>query len=139
MHTRIFAFACLLPLAGCQLNSSVTTITNATIDGLGVNSTRSWIAEGSGDFDCVKSVSGQCHFVLYTQHCGAGADTIADTSTGTGETGRPDARHCKAHVFTAFTLGAGTSRHLKNLPPGLHQCVRHDRAPETAECFGSKA
>src|SRR3546814_15838148 len=75
---------------------------------------RSYVNGGAGDFECIKSVSGRCHYLLFVRDCDASAPAAS-------------ARPCAARTVQAFTLDAGTSRHLANLPPRLKQCVSHDR------------
>ncbi|WP_242108959.1 hypothetical protein [Luteimonas aquatica] len=119
----------VLLLAGCKIEAGAVTTTHYSIDGVGVNSTRSRVFDGNGVFDCVQSVSGQCHFVLFTEQCrdragNAGADAA-----------RPDHRACTAHVVQAFSLKAGTSKRLDRLPKDLQQCVGHQSAPTAPDCL----
>ncbi|MDN5782822.1 MAG: hypothetical protein L0H23_12530 [Luteimonas sp.] len=113
----------LLLLAGCKIEAGTTTITNVSIDGKAQNVMRSYVNGGAGDFECIKSISGRCHYLLFVRECHAGKD---------------DDPHCAARTVQAFTLDAGTSRHLANLPPKLKQCVSHDREPAAPDCLASQ-
>jgi len=120
MRTAILLAATLLLLAGCKIDAGTTTITNVSIDGKAQNVMRSYVNGGAGDFECVKSISGRCHYLLFVRECDAhagGADV------------------CRPRTVEAFTLEAGTSRHLTHLPPRLKQCVSHDREPSAPDCL----
>lgn len=117
--------ACLLLLAGCKFETGLTTVTHLSIDGQAVNATRSHVAGGEGEFECVRSASGSCHYVLFVEDCAAPA-----------EPGMP-AQGCGVRVLQAFTLSAGESRYLKELPDGLRQCVDHAVPPVAPDCAGS--
>ena len=123
MRTALVFAMTLLLLAGCRIDAGTTTITNVSIDGKAQNVMRSYVNGGAGDFECIKSISGRCHYLLFVRECGA---TAGD-----------DAR-CDTRTVQAFTLDAGTSRHLANLPPRLQQCVSHDREPSAPDCLASQ-
>jgi hypothetical protein len=125
MRTAV-VFATLLLLAGCRIDAGTTTITNVSIDGKAQNVMRSYVNGGAGDFECIKSISGRCHYLLFVRECGDAADEPGD-----------DAR-CDTRTVQAFTLDAGTSRHLANLPPRLQQCVSHDREPSAPDYLASQ-
>src|SRR3546814_14378331 len=82
---------------------------------------RSYVNGGAGDFECIKSVSGRCHYLLFVRDCDASAPAASD-------------QPCAAPTVQAFTLDAGTSRHLANLPPRLQQCASHDSEPPAPAC-----
>ena len=124
--TLLLASLLLLP-AGCKIEAGTTTITNVSIDGKAQNVMRSYVNGGAGDFECIKSISGRCHYLLFVRECGNGNGNAAD-----------DDPHCGARTVQAFTLDAGTSRHLANLPPKLKQCVSHDREPSAPDCLASQ-
>ena len=124
MRTAILFAATALLLAGCKIDAGTTTITNVSIDGKAQNVMRSYVNGGAGDFECIKSVSGRCHYLLFVRECG-------DAPSAAG------AQPCDTRTVQAFTLDAGTSRHLANLPPRLKQCVSHDREPSAPDCLAS--
>ncbi len=121
MRNAILFATTLLLLAGCRIDAGTTTITNVSIDGKAQNVMRSHVDGGAGDFECIKSVSGRCHYLLFVRECDAG-----------------DAATCRTRTVEAFTLDAGTSRHLTRLPPRLKQCVSHDREPSAPDCLVSQ-
>ncbi len=125
MRLAILLAASLCLPAGCKIETGTTTITNVSIDGKAQNVMRSYVNDGAGDFECIKSISGRCHYLLYVREC------RADGSAANG-------RRCADRTVDAFTLEAGTSRHLANLPPRLQQCVSHDAAPTAPGCASSQ-
>lgn len=125
MRLPILLAASLCLLAGCQIETGTTTITNVSIDGKARNATRSYVNDGAGDFECVKSISGRCHYLLYVRECRP--DKAA-----------PGGNRCTDRTVDAFTLEAGKSRHVANLPPRLKQCVSHDAAPIAPDCAASQ-
>lgn len=126
MRTTIVLATALCLLAGCKIESGTTTITNVSIDGKANNVMRSFVSDGSGEFECIKSISGRCHYLLFVKECRADAGNPAD------------GRHCTNRTVQAFTLQAGTTKHLGNLPPRLQQCVSHDAAPAAPDCLASQ-
>src|SRR3546814_3264251 len=73
MRTAILLATPLLLLAGCKIDAGTTTITNVSIDGKAQNVMRSYVNGGAGDFECIKSVSGRCHYLLFVRDCDASA------------------------------------------------------------------
>lgn len=118
--TALVAIACLM--SGCMFESGVTTVTNISVDGHSVNATRSHIANGDGEFECLRSASGRCHYLLFVEDCGKAQ-------------GRAAAAACKPRIVTAFTLPAGASKHLAALPAQVRECVSHDAAPVAPGCL----
>ncbi|NZA25704.1 hypothetical protein H0E84_04855 [Luteimonas sp. SJ-92] len=116
---------CLL-LGGCRFETGLTTVTNLSIEGRAVNATRSYVVGGEGEFECLRSATGSCHYVLFVDDCRADAPP-----------GAADA--CAARVVREFTLGAGERQHLGELPRGLRQCVDHDAPPVAPECAAGPA
>lgn len=123
---------CLLALSGCMFQSGgITTITNTTIDGRDVNATRALIADGHGEFDCVKSATGQCHYVLFLQRCAQDDGASSDASTASKD---GSARGCDTRVVQTFSLSAGKSKLIGDLPAHLKLCVSHDALPVAPGC-----
>src|SRR3546814_15541083 len=116
MRTAILLATPLLLLAGCKIDAGTTTITNVSIDGKAQNVMRSYVNGGAGDFECIKSVSARCHYLLFVRDCDASAPAAS-------------AQPCAARTVQAFTLDARTSRHLPHPPPRPKPCVRHARQP----------
>jgi hypothetical protein len=125
MRTAIILAAALCLLTGCKIESGTTTITNVSIDGKANNVMRSFVSDGSGEFECIKSISGRCHYLLFVKECASGD-------------GAQQGQRCSNRIVQAFTLEAGTSKHLANLPPRLQQCVSHDAEPAAPDCLASQ-
>lgn len=126
MRIAILLATGLCLLAGCKFETgATTTITNVSIDGRPANVTRSFVHDGDGEFDCIKSVTGQCHYLLFVRECG--------TPAAAG-----DGAHCTTRTVEAFTLEAGKSRHLAGLPPKVQQCVSHSATPVAPDCLASR-
>ncbi|WP_407352803.1 hypothetical protein [Luteimonas sp. R10] len=125
MLRPIVPIACLL-LAGCKFEAGLTTVNQLSIEGRAVNATRSTVTGGEGEFECLRSVSGRCHYVLFVDDCAADAAGKADGGCGT-------------RVVHAFTLSAGERQHLERLPRGLRQCVDHDAPPVAPDCAGASS
>lgn len=125
MRIAIILAASLCILTGCKIESGTTTITNVSIDGKAGNVMRSYVNGDSGDFECIKSISGRCHYLLFVKDCGSG------TTPAGGQ-------RCGNRTVQAFTLEAGTSKHLANLPPRLQQCVSHDTVPAAPDCLAAQ-
>ena len=121
--TALLAAACAV--SGCMVQAGTTTITNVSVDGHRVDATRSFVADGVGEFDCIRSSSGRCHYLLFVEDCAAGGKPAATT-------------RCATRIVKTFTLQAGTSRRLTALPPHLRQCVGHDAAPVAPDCTGKR-
>src|SRR3546814_8532150 len=73
MRTAILLATPLLLLAGCKIDAGTITITNVSIDGKAQNVMRSYVNGGAGDFECIKSVSGRCHYMLLVRDRDASA------------------------------------------------------------------
>src|SRR3546814_17419584 len=120
MRTAILLATPLLLLAGCKIDAGTTTITNVSIDGKAQNVMRSYVNGGARDFECIKSVSGRCHYLLFVRDCDASAP--ADT-----------AQPCATRPGQSFTRDGSTPRHKANLPPSLKQSFSHHREPPHTE------
>ena len=132
MRTSILLIASLCLLGGCMLETGTTTNTTISIDGVREFSTRSEIRDSAGDFDCIKSSSGHCHFLLFVEECAPSPATATATTTATG-------KRCSTRPLQAFTLATGASRHLVDLPSRLKQCVSHDVAPVAPACLDARS
>lgn len=125
MRPMLLVAASLL-LAGCKFEAGLTTVNQLTVEGRAVNATRSTVTGAEGEFECLRSVSGRCHYVLFVDDCAAD-DAAAGSDRG-----------CGARVVQAFTLSAGERHHMDRLPRGLRHCVDHDAPPVAPDCAGSR-
>lgn len=96
---------------GTTMSSSITT------EG-GESATLAQISNGNGLFECRKSVTGHCHYVLYVEECEASAARDA----------------CPARVIQQFTLAAGQSRQFHGLPVDVRACQNHEAIPVAPDC-----
>lgn len=147
MRLLVSLVSFLLTLIGCNPQSGVTTVSIASVDGVGVNSTKSRISQDHARFECLKSVSGQCHYVVYVSSCTVAAtprDT-ADAAAGnaggtagiagtTASTAASDASDCATRTLQQFTLAAGQVRELEDMPVDVRHCVDHDAMPVAPGC-----
>jgi len=122
MRILISLISFLLTLVGFNPQAGTTTLTFSSIDGVGINSTKARIADGDARFECLKSASGSCHYVVFTSACEQ-ADERAN-SVGT----------CSTRVVETFTLAAGDVRELTGLPVGVKHCLDHDAMPVAPDC-----
>lgn len=141
MRLLVSLVSFLLTLIGCNPQAGVTTVSIASVDGVGVNSTKSRISLDHARFECLKSVSGQCHYVVYVSSCGdaesastaaidgglpAGRDGDASIGAGSGD--------CATRTLQQFTLAAGQVRELDGMPADVRHCVDHEAMPAAPGC-----
>ncbi len=130
MRIATTLLAAVLLLSGCKIEAGTLTTTNYSISDVGVNSSRTRILDGNGEFECIDSVSGLCHFVLFTEDCKSTAQ--ADSPQRHDQR---DARACTVRIVQAFSLKAGASKRVDHLPKGLQQCVDHQSTPTAPGCL----
>jgi hypothetical protein len=118
MRILISLISFLFTLAGCNPQPGVTTMTFSSVDGVGVNSTKARIGAGDARFECLKSATGSCHYVVFVSDC------KEDTAKG----------GCTTRVIERFTLPAGERRDLSGLPSGSRHCLSHQAMPVAPDC-----
>ncbi|PND39306.1 hypothetical protein C1O66_18420 [Paucibacter aquatile] len=113
-----FSAAAVLALlaSGCAIHVTHTESGNGS-------SKLSQSAAGNASFQCVASPSGECHYALYTSRC----------STAEGEGGQP-ATTCTHQVISQFTVAAGQTREMRDLPQGFKQCMKTSHKPQVPSC-----
>ena len=153
MRLLVSLVSFLLTLIGCNPQSGVTTVSIASVDGVGVNSTKSRISQDHARFECLKSVSGQCHYVVYVSSCTGAAMPRDAADAGAGNAGSSagpagatagtaasasatasDASDCATRTLQQFTLAAGQVRELDDMPVDVRHCVDHDAMPVAPGC-----
>lgn len=136
MRLLVSLVSFLLTLIGCNPQSGVTTVSIASVDGVGVNSTKSRISQDHARFECLKSVSGQCHYVVYVSSCAVdAARTEVTVSADAGSAGdAPEAASCATRTLQQFTLAAGQVRELDDMPADMRHCVDHEAMPVAPGC-----
>jgi hypothetical protein len=80
----------------------------------------SWaqLSNGEGQFECRKSVTGRCHYILYVEDCETPASNDA----------------CAVRVVQAFVLRAGQTRQFHGLPVDVRACQDHEAMPVAPDC-----
>ena len=69
MRILVSLISFLFTLAGCDPQPGITTMTFSSVDGVKINSTKSRISNGDARFECLKSVTGSCHYLVYVETC----------------------------------------------------------------------
>ena len=95
-----------------------TTLSSSTTGEEGESASWAEISDGNGLFECRKSVTGRCHYVLYLEEC---------------ET-PPSGNGCPVRVVQQFVVQAGQSRQLKGLPAEVRACQNHEAMPVAPDC-----
>lgn len=116
MRGVLAAFLLSLTLVACH--GPGTTIQSSSSDETGQSATWAHIANGVGRFECRKSATGSCHYLLYVQQCAPEAPLAG----------------CSTRVVRSFTLAAGRSRDLRGLPAQVRLCQDHHAMPVAPDC-----
>lgn len=101
--------SCLMALAGCDEKPSVTTITRVSDGGTDVVFSKTTLEDGVAMFQCFKSDSGRCHYLIYAERCPPAA------------TGGQAA--CDRTTLDQFALSEGQRREIRGLPGNFRHCV----------------
>jgi len=109
----------LLALVGCNEWGGTTTVTRSSDDGADVLYSKTRVMAGVARFECITSVSGRCHYVLFPRDCASPA-APADA--------------CTAQAVEHFTMAVGATREIVGLPSGFGLCVSHEDKPVTPGC-----
>ena len=116
MRNALAALPLSLALIACH--GSGTTIESSSSDEAGESATWAHIADGVGRFECRKSATGSCHYLLYVQQCAPDAPLAG----------------CSARVIRSFTLAAGQSRDVQALPAQVRLCQDYHAMPVAPDC-----
>lgn len=113
----LFSFVCTL--IGWNPQPGTTTVTFSSVDGVGINSTKANVSADHASFECLKSATGVCNYVVFVDACS-----------------KQDGAHaaCTTKVVEQFTLASGDARELKALPAGAKHCLSHDVMPVAPVC-----
>lgn len=79
---------------------------------------RTLVEAGVTRFECLRSGSGQCHYVVYPGDCSAAVAVP---------------RRCESSPLERFTVASGDTRQVIGLS-GSRLCVGPDRDPAHADC-----
>jgi len=96
--------SCLLSLFGCQERATSTSITRISEHGMDQLFSRTTVRDGTAAFECVRSASGRCHYLVFSEQCDS-------------------AQHCSRQTLQQFALGTGQVRRWPDLPAGFSSCV----------------
>lgn len=121
MRFVIMLISVVLTLLGCNERPRTTVVTMSSTGEAGANAIRATISEGVGKFQCIKSVSGDCTYVLFLSEC------PRDSGSGKAE--------CNARQVSEFTLKTGMSKEIAGLPEGFKFCVGHGAKPAIPGCL----
>ena len=121
MRILVSLVSFLFTLAGCDPQPGITTMTFSSVDGVEINSTKSRISGSDARFECLKSASGNCHYLVYVETCATAKISAADKA-------------CTTRVLERFTLAAGKMKELHDLPAGVRHCVDHEVVPAAPGC-----
>ena len=113
----LLSFVCTL--LGCNPQPGTTTVTFSSVDGVGINTTKARVSAGNARFECLKSATGVCNYVVFVSDCNK-------------EDGPHDA--CTTKVVEQFSLASGGTREFKTLPAGARHCLSHDAMPIAPDC-----
>lgn len=107
----------LFMLGGCDLHVS----SNSSKTSGQVKSTVAGTAAVT--FECVKSNSSVCNYVLFTSNC----------SNGSGANGKPSLT-CTHQVLEEFSLHEGETKELSGLPTAVKHCSAIGEKPKFPMC-----
>ncbi|MCC4620135.1 hypothetical protein LL965_08555 [Xanthomonas cassavae CFBP 4642] len=114
---------CLLALAGCHERTGTTSITRAISDGRDVIFSKTLVTATETNVHCLASSSGQCHYLVYEEHCPAAASGSRTPAPG-----------CARRTLDQFALLPGQIRALHGITKAAHTCV--DATAPGADCHG---
>lgn len=121
MQILISFLTFLLTLVGLDPQPGTTTLSVSSVDGVQVNSTKSVVNGGDARFECLRSASGRCHYVVFASQC-RGVDAARQ-------------RGCPGVVVERFVLQAGQSREFRSVPGKLSYCMDHHQMPAGPGCL----
>lgn len=120
----------LAGLAGCNVLPNHGISIRSEIDGVVVLDSRTTrVPNGAEKFSCRASGSGQCHYLLYVEHCSGAAVDDATPGNGAGRRER-----CAPQTLHVFSVAAGQSTVISGIDPAFRQCVAIDRTPVAPTC-----
>ncbi len=125
MQLLISIFSFLLTLVGWNPQHGVTTLSVSSVDGVQVNSSKAVVNGGDARFECLRSASGRCHYVVFAGGCERKALDGVPAHT------------CVPAVVDRFVLQAGESRQLHALPGSVRYCMDHQSMPAGPGCSPS--
>lgn len=113
----------LLAMFGFMDGPGTTVVARTTVDGVDLLFSRTEVAPGKAHFQCLRSASGRCHYVLFASQC----TSIGSTTGSSGAT-------CTTRPLEHFDLAIGQARDLTSLPADFRQCVSHRAGAMAPDC-----
>jgi hypothetical protein len=115
----------LLALVGCDPLPGNRITSRSEVDGITVlHSVVTRSATGLETFACRTSDSGQCHYVVFVEHCAPGStDGVAHATEA-----------CTPQVLSTFAVPAGKAQRVAGLGPDFKLCVSNDLTPDAKTC-----
>ena len=126
MRILVSLLSFVFTLLGCNPQSGTTTVSFSSVNGVGINSTKSRIGDGSARFECLKSATGNCHYLVFVETCATAKASVDEVA-------------CTTRVLEKFTLAAGSVKELHDLPEGVRHCLDHEAMPTAPDCSRAQA
>lgn len=123
MRIIVPAISALLSLAGCNEKPSVTSEIRSSRDGVDTLHSKVTLREGIARFQCLRSDSGNCHYLVLPGDC-------QDTAPG-----EPRPAGCATQPVDQFSLAIGGERQLPGLSRDFRHCVDAVAMPTAPQCL----
>ncbi len=123
MQMLMSLFTFLLALLGLAPQPGITTLSVSSVDGVQVNSTKAVVNGGDARFECLRSASGRCHYVVFAGECRPSSNPVTVEEA------------CAGVVVERFVLLAGETRQLRAMPGKVRFCMDHDAIPAGPGCM----
>ncbi|KAF1722915.1 hypothetical protein [Pseudoxanthomonas wuyuanensis] len=123
MRIIVPAISALLSLAGCHEKPSVTSEVRSSRDGVATLHSRATLKDGSARFQCLRSQSGRCHYLVFAEGC-------PDVSAGESPTA-----DCDVKPVDSFSLVPGDEKQLPGLSRDFRHCVDAMAMPAAPQCL----
>ena len=115
MRNLFAAVYFLLALFGCE-SGGTTMVTRSVSNGVDLIHAKTRIKAGVARFECLASVSGECHYTLLPPRCA------------------PTDAACRETPIDRFTMKPGESREVVGLPQ-FSACISRDASVGDCESF----
>lgn len=103
----------LLSLSACEQALTVTSVVRDSANGVDRLHSRASVRKGVGEFRCLASTSGQCHYAVFERDCAGGACTLVSPQV--------------------FSVAVGNELERAGMPEHPQVCVDVARTPG-ADC-----
>lgn len=117
-------FFYVLSLFGCDVGRD-TFVDRISIDGAQSLYSKATVEAGVARFECLRSVSGQCHYTVFPRECDAATPSAKDKVD------------CTSRPIEQFAVANGDSRQIAGLRD-FRLCVSDGRAAPAPGCQASQ-